>query len=49
MVAFRWATSFLPDFIEQNNLSSQRYTNHINLITQPTRQNSGIRYTLQRQ
>jgi len=24
MVAFRWATSFLPDFIEQNNLNSHR-------------------------
>jgi len=42
MVVFRWTTSFLPDFLEQNNLSSQRHTNHINLITQPTRENSEI-------
>jgi len=28
--------------LKQNNLSSQRYTNHINLITQPTRQNSEL-------
>jgi len=41
--AVRRATSFLPDFFKQNNLSSQRYTNHINLITQPARQNSEIR------
>ena len=36
MVAFRWATLFLPDFLEQNNMSSQKYTNHNNLITPST-------------
>ena len=33
MATFRWTTSFLPYFLKQNNLSSQRYTNPINLIT----------------
>jgi len=30
-------------FLEQNNLSSQRCAKHINLISQSTLQNSGIR------
>ena len=33
MVAFRWVTSFLPDFLEQNDLSSHNVPQKLNLIT----------------